>query len=128
MKKNLLLMFVLLLPILMQSCHTTKTITNERVLSKQLEGTTVEYVVSQLGEPDEIQKSEDRYTYTYYYAPQSSRANQQYTIVNFGNDDFVKSIQSTRVEQRNYFSIRKTLGLTIPLLFFTLIVISVASY
>ena len=60
MKKNLLPVIIFSLSFLMQSCYTTKTIVNEDLLRKQFVGLAVEDVEHVLGQPDDIQKYENR--------------------------------------------------------------------
>jgi len=97
--------------ILLQSCYTTKPFVIERTLQKQLIGLAVEDVISQLGSPDEVDKTENRYVYIYYY--EQTNRQTEYTKVTFGNDNFARSVQSTKTEVQRRFSVGKTIWMSI---------------
>jgi hypothetical protein len=119
---------------LLQSCFTTRYVSNEQILMRNYQGATVDDVEYNLGKPDEVDRLRTGYAYTYYYHGRINRhqSGEVYERYMFDNKDNLRCIQSTNAVPKKYFSPGKTFGL-LPgtiltgICVVTLIVISIAS-
>ena len=95
--------------ILMQSCFTTRYVSNEQTLKRDFRGASVDDIEFELGEPDEKEVLRNGYVYTYYYG--MGRNGEMFERYMFDNNDKLRQIQSTNTVPKKYFSPFKTFGI-----------------
>ena len=97
----------------MQSCFTTRYVSNEQLLMRDYRGASVDEIEFELGEPDKKEALGNGYAYTYYYYGRidKRRSGEMYERYMFDNNDNLRRIQSTNTVPKLYFSPFKTFGL-----------------
>ena len=109
---NIKYIALLLCLFLMQSCFTTRYVSNEAILMKDYKGATVDEIEFELGRPDKKEAFERGYAYTYFYGNRG----EMYEKYLFDNNDNLRRIQSTNTVPKKYFSPWKTFGLPFTIL------------
>ncbi len=129
MKKFLPIMLSMMF--LLQSCFTTRYVSNENILRKEFANAMSSDVEFKMGEPKEIEEQNNGYTYTYYYNPTSRRSGaiQEYSRFSFDNNDNLRNIQSTKLVKQKRFSVGKTVFLSVgvPVIIITVAALAAAS-
>lgn len=114
MKKILVISLAFLF--LMQSCFSTRYVSNENALRTEFANARVSDVKFKMGEPDTVEETSDGYVYVYYYDFNNRRTGttKQYTRFSFDSANNVRNIQSNRTNvRRKAFSPGKTVGLSL---------------
>ena len=132
MKSRMSAYFILFLAssFLMQSCFTTRYVSNEDILMREFRGASVDDIEFRLGEPDNTENLRNGYAYTYYYHGRISKreTGEMYERYMFDNNDNLRNIQSTNTVPKKQFNVGATIfsaiffPVAVPL-FFTFVLI-----
>lgn len=101
---------------LFASCKSTYYVNNQRLLRTKYINTPVKNVLSDFGEPNEIEERTFGQSYVYYYMGKENKASgpvEQYTRFDVGKDGFVTDVKSTATVETRRVSVGKTIGISL---------------
>ncbi|MDR2919643.1 MAG: hypothetical protein LBV72_09815 [Tannerella sp.] len=111
-----LLSLLLAVVFLFTSCKSTYYVNNQRLLKNKYINTPVKNVLSDFGEPNEIEERTFGQSYVYYFTGKENKGSdpvEQYTRFNIDKDGFVIDVKSTATVETRRVSVGKTIGISL---------------